>query len=88
MSRMNCCHAKENRIQLSEYKDCNGSLRPLKDTKNITRHNHVGEVFVIPRQIWWVPWVGKIGSSIPSSQIPMMLYQKALTGVFVVAVFQ
>ena len=31
---------------------------------------------------------GKIISSSLSSQIPMMLYQKALTGVFVGAVFQ
>ena len=31
---------------------------------------------------------GKIGSSATNSQIPMMLYQKALTGVYVGAVFQ
>ena len=31
---------------------------------------------------------GKIRSSAPSSQIPMLFYQKALTGVFVGAVFQ
>ena len=74
---MYCRHAKENRIQLSEYKDCNRDLQPLQHTKNITQHN-VGEVFVIPRRIWWV---GKIGSSAPSSQIPTKLCQKALTGV-------
>ena len=31
---------------------------------------------------------GQIGFSTPSSQIPMMLYQKALTDVFVGAVYQ
>ena len=52
---------------------------------SLSIYNNVGEVFVIPHRKWWV---GKIGSKAPSSQIPMMLYQKALTGVFVGAIYQ
>ena len=33
---MNCRHEKENRIQLSEYKDCYGCLQPLEHTHNRT----------------------------------------------------
>ena len=32
---MYCRHSKENRIQLSKYKDCNGGLQPLQHTKNM-----------------------------------------------------
>ena len=32
-SCMYCHHAKDKRIQLSKYKDCNGSLQPLQHTK-------------------------------------------------------
>ena len=41
---------------------------------SLSIYSGVREVFVIPRQIWWV---GKIRSSALSCQIPMMLYQKS-----------
>ena len=71
----------------AEYKDGNGGLQLLQHTKNITHHIQYddGEVFVVPRRIWWV---GKKGSNAPSSQITMMLYQKALTDALAGAVYQ
>ena len=51
-----CRHTKENRIQLSEYKDCNinGVIQPLQHTKNITLNiqYNVAEVLAIHRWIW------------------------------------
>ena len=55
--------------------------------RTVTQHiqYNVGEVFVYTSSDMTG---GKIRCSAASSQIPMMLYQKALTGVFVGAVFQ
>ena len=55
--------------------------------RTVTQHiqYNVGEVYVIPRRIK-NGWSKR--SSAPSSQIPMMLYQKVLTGVMLGAVFQ
>ena len=60
---MYCRHAKENKIQLSEYKDCSGRLYNLQHVKNVTQHiqSIVGEVFVIPRRICWVMKIGSSG---------------------------
>ena len=49
-------HAKESKIQMFEYKDCNGGLHPLRQImlRTVTKHNiqyNVDEVFVIPRRI-------------------------------------
>ena len=53
---MYCHHAKENRIQLSKYKECNGGRQPLQHAKIATQYIQyiADEVFVIPRQLWWV----------------------------------
>ena len=86
-SRMYCCHTKENTIQLHEYKDCNGGPQPLRHAKN-------GHSAYTIQCRWRICHTlsdmtgGKIRSSAPSSQINMMLYQKALTAVFVGVVFQ
>ena len=54
--------------------------------RTVTQHiqYNVGEVFVIPRRI---NNGGTIRSGAPSSQIPMMIYQKVLTGVMLVRSF-
>ena len=85
---MYCRHTKENKIQLFEYKDCDGGLEPLQLAKNghstCVQYN-VGEVFVIPRRIWRVE---KKDLALRVAKSPWCFTKKALTGVFVGGLFQ
>ena len=49
-------HAKENKIQLFEYKDCNADFNLFNMLRTVTQHvqYNVGEVFVIPPRAYLV----------------------------------